>query len=449
MSYNKQSLILMEVKNNMYEAPELSPYFSYGSVVSYDFLGNISKDKGKYRFRYQLVFENGMILKKQQSGFKTIKEANLEKDQLVHSLLSKNYCPFDFTIKDFMEYWVFKVIIEEEKLSFNTQQYYCSAIYRHILPVLGENKKLSAITPEQLLKVLETCKTIPLQKKILRTLRSSFQYAFKKGYIKTKPAEMAAVIFLKSHNLTEQKRDVEWSVETIKMVLKQCRENFSEIYLPVVFSLMLGTRISETLIIKYQDVDFLSKTVHISRQFGYEWNTETMKASKGEIKPKTQSGDRYIPLPNWVMEEIILKRDWYEKARSTVPDFQDLDYICCRQDGTPYHRSYWRRDFQKLMCMCGLSAHWHDMRHVYATMLKNNNLNVKAISKFLGHATPEFTEKVYITQKKVCYDCTILEKYWLRMKKTHVKQSPVLEIPFVRFAQDYFLQDGNLSKNKK
>lgn len=108
---------------------------------------------------------------------------------------------------------------------------------------------MSAIAPEHLLKVLETCKTIPSQKKILQTLRSSFQYAFKKGYIKTKPAEMAAVIFLKSHNLSKQKRDMEWSVETIQMVLKQCCENFSEIYLPVVFSLMLGTRISETLMI--------------------------------------------------------------------------------------------------------------------------------------------------------------------------------------------------------
>lgn len=74
-----------------------------------------------------------------------------------------------------------------------------------------------------------------------------------------------------------------------------------------------------------------------------------MKTTKGEIKPKTQSKGRYIPLPKWVMEEIILKRDRYEKRKSTVPNFQDLDDICCRQDGTPYHRSYWRRNFHKII----------------------------------------------------------------------------------------------------
>lgn len=53
---------------------QFSPIFSYSSIVSHNFIGNISKDRDKYRFRFELTFENGMTLKKQQSGFRTIKE---------------------------------------------------------------------------------------------------------------------------------------------------------------------------------------------------------------------------------------------------------------------------------------------------------------------------------------------------------------------------------------
>lgn len=42
---------------------EFSPIFSYGSIVSHKFIGNISKDRDKYRFRFELTFENGMVLK--------------------------------------------------------------------------------------------------------------------------------------------------------------------------------------------------------------------------------------------------------------------------------------------------------------------------------------------------------------------------------------------------
>lgn len=63
---------------------------------------------------------------------------------------------------------------------------------------------------------------------------------------------------------------------------------------------------------------------------------------------------------------------------------------------------------------------------------------MKAISKFLGHARPEFTEDVYITQNEVAYDCTVLEKYWNRMQKNIVTKSEVLEIPFMQFAQNMF-----------
>lgn len=425
---------------------EFSTIFSYGSIVSHNFIGNISKDHNKYRFRFELTFENGMTIKKQQSGFRTIKEANESKERLIHELLSGTYCPFDPTVKELFDYWLFHVIIEEMDMAVNTHQVYCNIAYNHIIPFLKPDTKLSAVTPEKLLALVTSRKSDFMKKHTMHVLKISFQYAYRKRYIQTLPAEMANQIFKKTYTFTQKKREVSWSLDVIKMVLIRCKENFPDIYLPVLLSLMLGTRVSETLVLRYQDIDFRSKTVYISKQLGYQWDKKTLTPQKGEIETKTENGKRLVPLPDWVAEEIIAKRTWYEEMREKVSEFQDLDYICCRHDGTPYYRAYWGKEFKKLMNMCGLSATWHDMRHVYATMLKNNSLNVKAISKFLGHARPEFTEDVYITQNEVAYDCTVLEKYWNRMQKNIVTKSEVLEIPFMQFAQNMFAVETIISE---
>lgn len=70
---------------------------------------------------------------------------------------------------------------------------------------------------------------------------------------------------------------------------------------------------------------------------------------------------------------------------------------------------------------------------MYATMLKNNAVNMKAVSEFLGHASPDFTEEVYVYQEETVHDCSILAEVWetIRPGTSEVKNE-VLTIPFIR-----------------
>ena len=93
--------------------------------------------------------------------------------------------------------------------------------------------------------------------------------------------------------------------------------------------------------------------------------------------------------------------------------FQDNGYIVCHCDGAPYNRTSFLRDFHKLTCLCGLQeTHWHDLRHMYASVLKNNAVNMKAVSEFLGHYSPDFTEEVYVYHEEIAYDCSMLAEEW-------------------------------------
>lgn len=57
---------------------------------------------------------------------------------------------------------------------------------------------------------------------------------------------------------------------------------------------------------------------------------------------------------------------------------------------------------------------------------------MKAISEYLGHYSPEFTEKTYVYQKEPVYDCTILSEVWeiLHPDKVDNDCPEVLVIPF-------------------
>lgn len=54
---------------------------------------------------------------------------------------------------------------------------------------------------------------------------------------------------------------------------------------------------------------------------------------------------------------------------------------------------------------------------------------MKAISLFLGHKTPEFTDAVYVHKAQQVYDCSTLEEEWSFLKpKKEIKNIP--SIPF-------------------
>ena len=103
--------------------------------------------------------------------------------------------------------------------------------------------------------------------------------------------------------------------------------------------------------------------------------------------------------------------------RNEIDSFHDEEYVCCRENGFPISRSHLGKHLHSLLAVCDLpDLHWHDLRHIYATTLKYSNINMKAISEFLGHSSPAFTEEVYITQKEIAYDCSILAEIWEEVK---------------------------------
>lgn len=249
--------------------PELNPTFFYGPIISYEFHGDISKDKGKFRFRFTLTFKSGDVYSTQKSGFKTEAEARKGKEVLIAQLVKNEYIPFEYTVKEVFDYWLYEYMIEEKEIRYNTFESHRNVLYKHLLPSLGEKKKLKLVTIHDLEKALLSIPYPSIKEQGIKTLRQLFDFACEKHYITFNPCIAAVEHVKKTIQTKKKKRSVApYTVAEIKHLLYTCKNNFPELYLPLLLSLTIGTRVSETIGLLYSDVDFTSNTIYIRRQLG-------------------------------------------------------------------------------------------------------------------------------------------------------------------------------------
>ena len=208
----------------------------------------------------------------------------------------------------------------------------------------------------------------------------------------------------------EGKQSPVLSIPQISRLLLTCKNTKYEMYMPLLLSLTTGLRISEVIAIKFSDIDWWKGELCVRRQLGRSLSNAGIGEERlctQELRTKSVSGNRNIPLGNFVIEELIVARHKYESMQKMNPGFQDLDFVCFKENGVPYHRGSFNKTFKALLSECNLpDMRWHDLRHTYATVLKENDISLKAISAFMGHNDTSITEEVYINSPEdPIYDC--------------------------------------------
>lgn len=168
--------------------PAIPRTFFYGPIISYQFLGDISKDKGGYRIRFKLTFKSGDVYCTQKSGFKSEPEARKAKELLIANLVRNEYIPFDYTVKEFFDYWLHYYMLDKKHIRYNTFQSYRNLLYNHLLPSLGEKKKLGSITVSDVEKAILKIPYPSVRRMGAKAVPMLFDFACQKHYISFNPA---------------------------------------------------------------------------------------------------------------------------------------------------------------------------------------------------------------------------------------------------------------------
>ena len=149
----------------------------------------------------------------------------------------------------------------------------------------------------------------------------------------------------------------------------------SKYQLPILLASWLGLRMSEVRGLKYSDIS--DGKIHIQRARVRAVGKDVDKV------PKTESGDRYIHLPETI-EKLI------EEERAARPDATDESYIC------PYSHNSIRAAFDDICKEAGVEhCRFHDLRHFAASESLALGVPDKYSMKRMGHATENMLKTVY------------------------------------------------------
>lgn len=401
--------------------PPVKESLMYGDIISWKFRDTITPERKKYVYRFSLTFSNGMIHPMQKGGFQTKTEAAKAREITISQLHSKTFIPFEYSLQEFYDFWLYYYMLDERQITYGTYMSYRNVIYNYLLELWNPKRKISSIERNDVNYVLDSISKKSVLRIACNVLRTSFTYAKEHQIIcinptltairaKKKKEKKALLQGIKEGKIHIQPKQYPiLSVQETANLLLRCKEEEPLMYLPLLLSLTAGLRISESIAVKYSDIDWGAGELQVYRQLGR--STTNAGESEGrtttqELKTKTRSGRRNIPLAEFVIDELILARQKYEEARNGNPDFQDLDFVCCQENGAPFNRSSFRKSFKRLLRSCNLpDMRWHDLRHTYATILKKKDISLKAIAVCMGHYGTKTTEDVYINLSDEIYDC--------------------------------------------
>ena len=374
---------------------------------------NVTHIKNGYGYRVVLFYMDGTEVVQQKSGFSTKKAASADRDKTMGELYAGTYVVYsNVKMKDFLEFW-----LEEEmrpRITSGSYETYGNIVYNHIIPTIGQNKmtELKRSHVQELYK--ETAvRSVSVARLVKTIMNTSMRYALTKKIISVNPAQdvpLPKIVAKKEYHTRSIDVKKTLTVEQILRLIEASKD--TPIHMQVLFAVLLGLRRCEINGVKYSDIDYINRTLRVERQLGKKPNTKAKDFpaktfTKQEIKLKTPSSYRIIPIPDYVFEAILEERKIYEKNRRRRPAaFQDLDYICCSSYGRPRSKDFHWKHYKKLLQENDLpDIRWHDLRSTFCTVLLKNDFNPKAVSKLMGHAKEIITIDVYGDTSEIIEDC--------------------------------------------
>ena len=140
-----------------------------------------------------------------------------------------------------------------------------------------------------------------------------------------------------------------------------------------------GMRQGELLGLKWEDIDWEAKQVHVQRTF-----------TKGRFfATKTKTSNRRIDLAPTVVTDL--------KKWKLASGKNDRGLVFCNEAGQPMNDSnMMNRHFFLALKEAELPrVRFHDPRHTYASIMIEQGENLKYIQSQLGHSSPTVTLNVY------------------------------------------------------
>lgn len=300
--------------------------------------------------------------------------------------------------------YVFRNLSEEWMLSMryavklSTYACYETLLDTHILPEFGD-MPLKYISSASVYAFSEKLKQQGLSPRTIKNLlilfHSILRYGEKQGYLNLSQLEFR---YPKINTSPFQLISHEHLTKLITVLSAED----SEFPIGILLCIYTGIRVGELSGIRWEDIDFDKKLLHIRRTISRIKNLDYSGESDDEPKtvlmigpPKSVSSIRDIPIPDFLLKKM--------KRIATEPD----SYLLTGTNRKCMEPRNIQRKFQKLLQQCEIpSINIHSLRHAFATRCTEMGFDSKTLSEILGHSSVKITMDIYvhssIKQKQKC-----------------------------------------------
>lgn len=268
---------------------------------------------------------------------------------------------------------------------------------KRVYPAIG-HKRLDKITARDIQKfvtdMLVNGKNMntgkPLSRKTavhhLSFISDVFSYAVRMGMLCDNPCRR---VFVPKQ---EQEEKQIYTIEQVKILYENLKSEPMKYQVYLLLSIYSGYRRSEMLGLEWKDIDFEHDLIHVRRTSQY-----TSEKGIYTDTTKTRKSKRVSKMPVSIMNLLRqFKADQNEEARRLGTKWEDYDRLFTKWNGAPMNP---QTPFEWLKGYCeriGIPfRNIHSLRHLHASLLIFEGVDVVAVSEDMGHSVVGTTLNLY------------------------------------------------------
>lgn len=268
---------------------------------------------------------------------------------------------------------------------------------KRVYPAIG-HKRLDKITARDIQKFITDMLTNgrnlnngkPLSRKTavhhLSFISDVFSYAVRMGMLCDNPCRR---VFVPKQ---EQEEKQIYTIEQVKILYENLKSEPMKYQAYLLLSIYSGYRRSEMLGLEWKDIDFEHDLIHVRRTSQY-----TSEKGIYTDTTKTRKSKRVSKMPASIMNLLRqFKADQNEEARRLGTKWEDYDRLFTKWNGAPMNP---QTPFEWLKGYCeriGIPfRNIHSLRHLHASLLIFEGVDVVAVSEDMGHSVVGTTLNLY------------------------------------------------------
>lgn len=352
------------------------------------------RSDGSHYWQITIELPKDPITGKRVRRYRSVDGGKKDAERAMHEFIreiEKGYYVTDskICVAEWIDTWLEVYIVPN--VSPTTLSRYEGMITRYIKPLIGhiQVQQLSTLAVQAWVNGLKVSPVSGKEmsastiKHAYHVLKGSMDKAVLAGIIPRTPC--SGIMLPKGH----KKHPVVYDESQIKQLIAAAKG--TEMELIVDIELCLGLRRGELLGLRWDDIDWAKNQIHIIH------NRVVVKGQALDKDPKTESSRRTVDVPVQLMQKLRQHRQKCAANRLRLgPGYTDTDYVIVHPDGRPIYPEYVSQLLTKLQKKAGLpKCRFHDLRHLCASIMLMQGVNVKVAQEHLGHKDVSTTMNIY------------------------------------------------------